>query len=560
MDRMADPMSARGYDYVIVGAGSAGCLVANRLSADPGCRVLLLETGGSDRNFWLRLPVGYYRTLYDSRFARVFETEPSEGSGGRAIRWPRGRVIGGSSSINGLIFIRGQKEGFDDWERMGATGWGSRDLLPFFRRYERYQGGNSQHRGAFGELDVSDLRNRNVACEAWLEAAQQYGLPLNPDFNAETTYGVGRYQLSVGRRWRASAAAAFLHPLAGRRPNLTVISGAHATRILFRGRTAVGVEYARNGQVETASAASEVILSAGALQSPQILQLSGIGSAALLAEHGVPVLVDQPEVGANLQDHYQVRTIVRLKAKHSLNDEIRHPLKLAAMGARWLLGRGGALTVGAGQVGGAACTDYAVDGRPDVQFLVMPLSVDKPGEPLHRYSGFTAAAWQCHAASRGIVAIRSANPLDPPRIEPNYLSAAIDRKTVVAGLRMLRDIYRQRAFRDLWAEEVLPGDTVQDDAALLDFARKAGGTVFHPVGTCRMGGEDAVLDPELRVRGVDRLRVVDASVMPLVTSGNTNAAALVIGEKGAHHILQGHRARERPSGPVAEDRPRAAAV
>ena len=276
---------------------------------------------------------------------------------------------------------------------------------------------------------------------------------------------------------------------------------------------------------------------AGALQSPQLLQLSGIGPADLLAAHGIQVLVDQPEVGQNLQDHYQARAIVRLKEKHSLNDEIRDPGKLAAMGLRWLLGRGGALTVGAGQVGGAACTEHAVGGRPDVQFNVMPLSVDKPGEPLHRYSGFTASVWQCHPASRGTVAIRSADPLDQPRIEPNYLAQEIDRRTIVSGLRMVRDIFRQPAFRDRWDEEVLPGPEARDDAALLDFARGTGGTVFHAVGTCRMGGEDAVLDPEMRVRGVDGLRVVDASAMPTVTSANTNAASLMIGEKGAHHIV-----------------------
>ena len=525
-----------GFDYVVVGAGSAGCIVANRLSADPACRVLLLEAGGSDRNFWLKLPVGYYRSIYDARFSRLFETEASEGSGGRSIVWPRGRVMGGSSSINGLVFIRGQRDGFDDWARQGARGWGYTDCLPFFRRYERYRGGESQYHGALGEFDVSDLRNRNVACDAWLEAGQQFGLPFNPDFNAETTYGVGRYQLGIGTRWRSSSASAFLRPVRAR-PNLTVLSGAHTTRILFKNRRATGVEYAREGRTESVSAASEVILCAGAIQSPQILQLSGIGPVDLLARHGIATLVDQPEVGRNLQDHYQARAIVRLKDKHSLNDHIRNPIKLADMGLRWLLGRGGALTVGAGQVGGAACTHHATGGRPDVQFNVMPLSVDKPGEPLHAYSGFTASVWQCHAASRGTVAIRSADPFDQPRIVPNYFAEPTDRQTMVAGLRMLRDIFRQPAFRGLWTEEVLPGAGASDDAALWEFARTSGGTVFHASGTCRMGGPDAVLDPELRVRGAERLRVVDASAMPLITSANSNAASLMIGEKGAYHIL-----------------------
>lgn len=281
-------MKAAGYDYIIVGAGSAGCLLANRLSADPACRVLLLEAGGSDRNLWIKLPVGYYRTIYDRRFSRVFETEPSEGTGGRAILWPRGRIVGGSSSINGLIFIRGQHEDFDDWARLGAAGWSYREVLPFFKRYERYSGGETEYHGGSGEFRVSDLRHRNAACDAWLEAASEIGLPRNPDFNAETTYGVGRYQLSVGSHWRTSSAAAFLHPVSAR-PNLTLVTGAHASRVLFRGRTAVGVEYTRNGRVESATADREVMLSAGAIQSPQLLQLSGIGPAELLARHGIPV-------------------------------------------------------------------------------------------------------------------------------------------------------------------------------------------------------------------------------------------------------------------------------
>lgn len=526
------------YDYVIVGSGSAGSIVASRLTEDPACRVLVLEAGGPDRGFWLRLPVGYYKSIYNRRVARQFRSEPGPGVAGRRIDCPRGRVVGGSSSINGLIFIRGQHEDFDDWAAAGATGWSYAETLPYFRRLENFQGPPSQYRGAEGPLSVSPLRNPNALCDAWLAAAAATGLPRNPDFNGESTYGVGAYQLTLRGRWRESAATAFLRPALSR-PNLTLLTDAQATRIEIVNSRARGVEYVHGGVARTARATRETVLCAGAVQTPQLLQLSGVGAPDWLAGCGVRPIVELPGVGENLQDHLQMRTIVELNERASLNDHVRNPVELARMGAQWLFSGKGPLTVGAGQVGGAACTRYAEGGRPDLQLFVMPLSVDKPGAPLHTYSGFTTSFWQCHPRSRGHVRIRSADPFADPAIQPNYLTDPHDGAVMVEGMKIVREIYARPEFAPAWKREVVPGAAVRSDAEILEACRRMSSTVYHLVGTCRMGTDaGAVVDPRLRVHGVDALRVIDASVMPTITSANTNAAALMIGERGAQFLRE----------------------
>ena len=522
------------HDYIVVGAGSAGCVLAARLSEDPATRVLLLEAGGKDSNPWIHIPVGYFKTMHNPATDWRYRTEPEPWLNGRSLDWPRGKVLGGSSSINGLLYVRGQPQDFDHWRQLGNAGWSFDDVLPYFIRAEDQQRGASEWHGTGGPLAVSDMRMRRNVCDAFIAGAEEIGIPRNDDINGARQEGAGYFQLTArnGRRW--STAVGYLRP-ARRRSNLRTVTGAHVHRLCFDGRRAVGVRYAVGPDVREARAHTEVLLCAGAIGSPQILQLSGVGPSTLLAPHGIGTVHHLPGVGENLQDHLQLRAVYKC-TRPTLNDEVNNPVRKALIGAEYLLRRTGPMSMGASQVYVFARTRPELE-TPDIQFHFQPLSADKPGEGLHRYSAFTSSVCQLRPESRGRIRIKHPDPYAYPAIEPNYLATARDRETAVAGLKMTRAIIGSRAMRPYVEEELLPGPEARSDEELLEAAREIAQTIYHPVGTCAMGqGPNAVVDERLRVRGVGGLRVVDASVMPVITSGNTNAPTIMIAEKAADMI------------------------
>ena len=529
------------FDYIVVGAGSAGCVLANRLSASGRDRVLLIEAGGEDRNLWIHVPIGYAKLFTDARHNWLYSSEPEPELGGRSIIQPRGKVMGGSSSINGLLYIRGQAEDFDHWRQLGNAGWSFSDVLPYFRRAEDQQRGEDELHGVGGPLAVSDVSEPHPLCEAFIAACEQAGLPRTDDINGASQEGAGYFQLTTrkGRRW--STARGYLAP-ARKRHNLSVVGNALTTRILFEGRRAVGVEYVRDGAKHVARASGEVILSSGAFNSPQLLQLSGVGPADLLRQHGIEVVADHKGVGADLQDHYQARFNYRCSEPITINDMMATLRGRVGAGLRYALFRKGFLTVGAGYAGGFFKTDPSLP-TPDVQFHFILFSADSVGQKLHPWPGFLASICQLRPESRGTVRIKSADPALPPAIQPRYMSAQVDRDVMVKGMQLLRRVMRQPALARYIVEELVPGPKVVSDADLLEFARQKGTTVFHPTSTCRMGSDvTAVVDERLRLRGFSGLRVADASIMPTVVSGNTNAACVMIGEKASDMILQDAKA------------------
>ncbi|MEM1298169.1 MAG: choline dehydrogenase [Pseudomonadota bacterium] len=527
------------WDYVVVGAGSAGCAVAARLSENQKSKVLLLEAGPKDRNPWIHVPVGYYKTMH-SPISWGYDTEPEPELDSRRIHWPRGKVLGGSSAINGLIYIRGQHQDYDHWRQLGNVGWGWEDVLPYFKRAEDNEHGASDLHGAGGPLKVSDIHDKREICDAFVEAAQQEGLPYNADFNGAEQEGVGMFQTTSRNGLRCSSAVGYLKPARGR-PNLSVESGAQVTRIVLDGGRVTQVRYRQDGADKTAEVAGEVVLSGGAVNSPQMLQLSGIGPGGHLQNLGIEVQHALEGVGRDLQDHLQIRSLYRLNKRISVNDDVNNLLRRAWIGIQFALQRKGPLTFAAG-FAGAFAKVLPESATPDIQFHFIPFSADKPGTGLHRWSGVTSSVCQLRPESRGEIMIRSDDPMEHPKITANYLSTEYDRRVLVEGLRLSRRISQQPAFAQHLEEEVEPGLDREDDEALLDHIRARGSTIFHPTSTCRMGTDPrAVVDARLRVHGVGGLRVADCSIMPTVPSGNTSAPAIMVGEKCADMMLEDAR-------------------
>ncbi len=534
------------FDYIIIGAGSAGCVLANRLSESGRYTVLVLEAGGSDRRFWIQTPIGYGKTFYDPKVNWMYTTQPEAGLNQRQSYWPRGKVLGGSSSINAMVYIRGQHADYDDWRDLGNPDWGWRNVLPYFKKSETNSRGADLFRGDQGPLYVNDVsRNYHPLCQTFLTAAKECGLTGNPDFNGETQEGAGLYQITAKNGFRMSAAKAYLRP-AARRSNLTIETGAHVTRILFDQKTAKGIEYVQQGNIKQAQANREVIVSGGAINSPQLLQLSGIGPAELLTEHGIPLVHHSNAVGNNLQDHLAISHYYKSRIR-TLNNQLYPWWGKMLAGMQYLLFRTGPLSLSVNQAGGFF-KSRPNRPRPNLQLYFCPVTYttappgDRPLMAPDPFAGFLNSICQCRPVSRGKLAIRSSDPLQPVQINPNYLSAEQDIIEMVEGVKFIRQIAQSPALSQVIMEETAPGTDVVSDQEIIEDIHRRSDTVYHPTSTCSMGPAPtrSVVDAELRVHGVDNLRVVDASIFPTIISGNTNGPVIMVAEKAADLILGRH--------------------